>query len=206
MLNSMNYSNMFQILPVFFRPLTKLFTSLWPHDNPPLAPPSPITSSHNEHHEEEHTMTSSATTVAVPVANSSPPPPPPQLAPGVQQVEDDHNQIKKWIMVMIGFFIKTATDIAVKSSQFSSINDPIFSKVHLLSYLILFTFTALFVADFIRPKFLIMALVLEGLGLFLGVSAFCCSLTIPLPSSLKITTWATFVICLIVILICRYCF
>lgn len=196
-LQSMNLNKMFQISYTIFRRLLR--TSVWPQQPPP--PPPPTTSSSSELLDKEYQMI--GTTVVMPAEEQNPQPPlqPPQAAPGVRQDRVDQNQID-WIIVMIGFCMESATDIALQSVQSTDHG----SNFHFLSLLILFTFAAIFVARCIRSKFPITAQVFEGLGIFLAVSAFCYAITIPFPYDLKCTTWATFVFCLLVILICRYCF
>ncbi|PON84364.1 hypothetical protein TorRG33x02_198240 [Trema orientale] len=110
-----------------------------------------------------------------------------------------------WTMMVIGFCMESAIDIALQSVQSRNHDDGSSSAFHFLSLLILFTFAALFVAKFIsRSKFPMAAKVVEGFGLLLAALAFCYAVSIPFPYALKCTTWATFVICLLVILICKY--
>lgn len=182
--NLTNYIKMFQFFYIFRR---ILHTPVW--QQPPLPPPPPP-----------------PPPVPIVEHNSQPPPPlpplPPPAAPGFRQDQFDQNQID-WIVVMIGFCLESATDIALQTVQPT---DHHRLKFIFLSLLILFTFEAIFVARFIRLKFPIVAKVLEGFGLFLAVTAFCYAVTIPLPYPLKFTTWASFIVCLLLVLICRYCF
>ncbi|PON61659.1 hypothetical protein PanWU01x14_143180 [Parasponia andersonii] len=190
---------MFETFYILFR---RLFTRIafWPQ--PPPSPTLPTTSSElgdQECHK--------SNTVVVPVVDQicqpPPPPPQPQAASRVHEERVDKNHQIDWIILMIGFCMESATDIALQSVQ-STDQHP--SKFHFLSLLILFTFATIFVARFIRSKFPITAQVLEGFGIFLAVSAFCYAITIPFPYNLKCTTWATFVVCFLVVLICRFCF
>ncbi|EXB76393.1 hypothetical protein L484_005327 [Morus notabilis] len=157
--------------------------------SPPL--PVSLTSTNTSIAQEVH-----STTVGVPV-------------PADQQNLDRPEKIN-WAMIVIGFCMESAVDIALQTPQNhidQNINhDQNFSSFHLLSMLILFTFAALFVAIFMRHKFRITAQVLEGVGLLLAVSAFCYAVSIPFPHELKCITWSTFGISLLAVLICKYCF
>lgn len=136
-----------------------------------------------------------STTVGVPV-------------PADQQNLDRPEKIN-WAMIVIGFCMESAVDIALQTAQNHDQNinhDQNFSSFHLLAILILFTFAALFVAIFMRHKFRITAQVLEGVGILLAVSAFFYAVSIPFPHELKCITWSTLGISMLSVLICKYCF
>lgn len=106
-------------------------------------------------------------------------------------------------MIVMAFCFASAADIALQSvksgcPQFRS------TSHYLLSLLIVFAFFSVFVARFINfNKYPFTARMLELLGVFFAVAAFCYAITIPLPLALKCTTWALFGLSVLAIFVCN---
>lgn len=118
---------------------------------------------------------------------------PPQQAPAADRQNLD------WAMIMIGFCLPSAIEIALQSLQVHSQLPPMF---HFLSLAIIFSFTFLFLSKVMSPKFPIIAQVLEALGVLFAVTAIFVAITIPLPLGLKCLTWTLYAFFLIAITIC----
>ncbi|GAY38003.1 hypothetical protein CUMW_033330 [Citrus unshiu] len=124
---------------------------------------------------------------------TTPPVLPPQQAPAA-----DHQNID-WAMIMIGFCLPSAIEIALQSLQVQSQLPLMF---HFLSLAVIFSFTFLFLGKLMRTRFPIAAQVLEGLGLLFAVTTIFVAVIIPLPLWLKCLAWTLYAILLIAITIC----
>ncbi|GAY59629.1 hypothetical protein CUMW_195960 [Citrus unshiu] len=102
-------------------------------------------------------------------------------------------------MIMIGFCLPLAIEIALQSLQVQSQLPPMF---HFLSLAIIFSFTFLFLGKLMGTRFPKAAQVLEGLGLLFAVTAIFVAVIIPLPLWLKCLAWTLYAILLIASTIC----
>ncbi|KAB1219400.1 hypothetical protein CJ030_MR3G001117 [Morella rubra] len=93
----------------------------------------------------------------------------------------------EWQKIIMAFCFASALSIALQSLQIQS---PLPLSCHLLSMRILLTFSALFVAKFVRSKFPTVARVLEQVAVFVAAGGFFLAIAIPLPLHLKFATWA----------------
>ncbi|KAJ0105534.1 hypothetical protein Patl1_18984 [Pistacia atlantica] len=91
-----------------------------------------------------------------------------------------------WAMIMIGFCLPSAVEIALQSLQTKSQLSPMF---HFLSISIILSFTFLFVSKFMSTKFPVSAQVLERVGVLFAVTAIFVAITIPFPLWLNCITW-----------------
>ncbi|KAB1200668.1 hypothetical protein CJ030_MR0G006653 [Morella rubra] len=88
----------------------------------------------------------------------------------------------EWQNIIMAFCFASALSIALQSLQ---IHSPLPLSCHLLSMAILLTFSALFVAKFVRSKFPTAARVLEQVAVFVAAGGFFLAIAIPLPLHLK---------------------
>ncbi|KAJ0047794.1 hypothetical protein Pint_16331 [Pistacia integerrima] len=104
-----------------------------------------------------------------------------------------------WAMIMIGFSLPSAVEIALQSLQIRSQFPPMF---HFLCLAIVFSFTFLFVSKFMSSTFPVIAQTLERFGVLSAVTAIFVAITIPLPLWLKCVTWALYAISFLVVIFC----
>lgn len=105
----------------------------------------------------------------------------------------------EWQKIIMAFCFASALSIALQSLQIQS---PLPLSFHLLSMAILLTFSALFVAKFVRSKFPTAARVLEQVAVFVAAGGFFLAIAIPLPLHFQFTTWSICAISLLSIIIC----
>ncbi|KAJ0105532.1 hypothetical protein Patl1_18982 [Pistacia atlantica] len=105
-------------------------------------------------------------------------------------------------MIMIGFCLPSAVEIALQSLNTQSRLSPMF---HFLSLAIILSFSFIFVSKFMRLKFPLIAQVLERVGVLFAVTAVFVAFTIPFPLWLKCITWALYAISVITIIVCVIC-
>ncbi|TXG51570.1 hypothetical protein EZV62_024094 [Acer yangbiense] len=121
----------------------------------------------------------------LPVADPLPPPLQPVVANNYQHNLD-------WAMIMIGFCLPSAVEIALQSLQAHESHLPL--SLHFLSLAIILSFTFLFLGKFMPPKFIEIAKVLERFGVLLAVTAIYIAITIPMPIWFKYITWTVFIV------------
>ncbi|KAJ0049128.1 hypothetical protein Pint_16333 [Pistacia integerrima] len=137
------------------------------------------------------------------------PAPPPPAAFMHHEVVGDQNQREPaapaadqynldWAMIMIGFCLPSAVEIALQSLQTKSQLSPMF---HFLSISIILSFTFLFVSKFMNTKFPVSAQVLERVGVLFAVTAIFVAITIPFPLWLNCITWVLYAISFIAIML-----
>ena len=105
----------------------------------------------------------------------------------------------EWQDLIMGFCFTSALGIALQSMQTPSQISP---SVHLLSLAVVFS--ALFVAKFISSKFPDQAQAVEKVAVFFMTTAFFHAIAIPLPLHLKFSTWAIYVVLLLVVFVCNF--
>ncbi|TXG51569.1 hypothetical protein EZV62_024093 [Acer yangbiense] len=89
----------------------------------------------------------------LPVADPLPPQPPRPV------VANNYQHNLDWAMIMIGFCLPSAVDIALQSLQAHESHLPL--SLHFLSLAIIFSFTFLFLGKFMTPKFIEIAKVID---------------------------------------------
>ena len=92
---------------------------------------------------------------------------------------------------MVNFCLAFAPAIALTYAQIHSEFSPTF---HVVSFGCALCFTSFFISKFMKPKFPVIATVLEGVGVFFAVTAFFTAVTIPFPLCLQIITWVVYAI------------
>ena len=95
----------------------------------------------------------------------------------------------QWQDLIFGFCFTTALGIALQSTQAPS-QLPL--SFHLLSLTVILAFSTLFVAKLISSKFPVQAQVVEKVAVFFLITAFFLAISIPMPLSLKLFTWAMY--------------
>ncbi len=146
----------------------------------------------------------------LPKSSHSPPtqPPPSQttdpesqpVTPVVARQNIERRNLE-WQDIIMGFCFTSALGIALQSMQTPCQLPPSF---HLLSLAVVFTFSALFVAKFISSKFPVPAQAVEKVAVFFMTTAFFHAIAIPLPLHLKFSTWAIYVVSLLVVFVCSF--
>ena len=99
---------------------------------------------------------------------------------------------------MVNFCLASATAIAVTYAQIHSKFSP---TVDVVSFECLVCFASFFVSKFMKPKFPAIARVLDRLGVFIAVTAFFTTTTIPFPLCLQVITWAVYAISFFAVLV-----
>ncbi|KAG7944357.1 hypothetical protein I3843_15G096800 [Carya illinoinensis] len=100
--------------------------------------------------------------------------------------------------IFLPFCLTTAIDVALVYVQVHSKLSTIF---HCLNMAILLAFSSFSVGGFINPKYVLTTKVAVNCGVFFTYTAFFIGITIPLPSSLKATSWLICVISLLTVLL-----
>ena len=120
--------------------------------------------------------------------------------PIAPEVEVALPQNMEWPLVLFGFCLASAVDIALYSIQ---TNAKIPLCLQFLSFSILLAFASLFVARFLTCNHPTRPQVLEQGGIFFAVTAFFIALTTSFPLFLKLISWAIYVLSLLAIVIFR---
>ena len=145
----------------------------------------------------------------LPTSSHSPPtlPQPSQTteleSPTITPVPDDARQNieqrnLQWQDIILGFCFTSAHGIALQFVKTPSQLPPSF---HLLSLALVLTFSAVFVAKLISPKFPDTAQVVEKAAVFFAATAFFLAISIPLSLNLKFFTWAIYGVLLLPVFI-----
>jgi hypothetical protein len=125
--------------------------------------------------------------------------PPPNLEAPAQPLglEVDNHAID-WAKIMMTFCLAFAPSIALTYAQIHSKFSPTF---HVVSFEFLLCFASFFVSKFMNPKFPVIARLLDRVGVFFAVTAFCTSITIPFPLWLQIVTWLVYAISFVAVIV-----
>jgi hypothetical protein len=99
---------------------------------------------------------------------------------------------------MVNFCLAWAPAIALTYAQVHSKFSPVF---HVVSFEFLLCFATLLVSKFMKPKFPVIAQMLDLVGVFFGVTAFFTVITIPFPLCLQIIAWVVYAITFLAVLV-----
>ncbi|KAG6736481.1 hypothetical protein POTOM_060745 [Populus tomentosa] len=120
-------------------------------------------------------------------------------------VDNSHDeQVKEWQKVLISTCFASGLEIAL---HFHQITDSKLDSLHLVCILVAIPFSCLFVSHFINPtKFPRTSKVLGKVAVFLEATVFFITISIPFPPGVKWVTWIIYVISLLFIAICNFCY
>ena len=107
----------------------------------------------------------------------------------------------QWQDLIFGFCFTTALGIALQSTQAPS-QLPL--SFHLLSLTVILAFSTLFVAKLISSKFPVQAQVVEKVAVFFLITAFFLAISIAMPLSLKLFSWAMYGVLLLTVFVFRF--
>lgn len=101
-----------------------------------------------------------------------------------------------WSVLVLGFCLTSATEIAMQSLQ-AKTQLPL--SVHLVSMGMVLAFACIFMAKFVPSRFPNHAKGLEYAGIFCAATAFFLAITVAVPLCLKLISWSIYVLILLAI-------
>lgn len=128
----------------------------------------------------------------------------PEIAVGQQPTQIPPVIVRQnfeWSRLILSFCFTSAIEIAIQSTQTSAPLSPLF---HALSLTISLAFASLLLAKCIdSSKFPVTANALERFSVFFAATTFFHAISIPFPVYIKCTTWAIYLLSVLIILICH---